>query len=89
MMIEMAGRNKEDSFIFLVDRPGKLKGKLPVNMSIHYVNRTILKWVGKKIWYTYLLAKEMAVLKADLIITVDNLYMVKPGLPVCFFFDSS
>ncbi len=85
LMIEMAGRYSHHSFIYLIHERLQKTGNLPDNVSIHYINKILLKWLGKRFWYKYFLIKELSSLKADLYVTADNLFLNKTGIRVLLF----
>ena len=85
MMTELAHRHAEHSFIFLAPRAGGNITNSPGNVSFRYVNKNLLKWLGKKTWYNYVLPKELAGSKADLFVTADNVYLIKTIKPSCLF----
>lgn len=85
LMIEMAGRYSHHSFIYLIHERLQKTDNLPDNVSIHYPNKILLKWLGKRFWYKYFLIKELTILKADLYVTADNLFLNKTGIRVLLF----
>lgn len=56
---------------------------MPANITIHYLERNYLKWLGKKRWYKYVLPATLIAVKADLFVTADNLYIRKVPLRLC------
>ncbi len=85
LIIKMAQSHSHHSFICLAHKYFPRTGTLPDNVSVHHSNNIFSKWMGKKFWYKYVLAKELSSLKADLYVTADNLFFNGAGIPVFFF----
>lgn len=83
LIIALAHRHSEHSFIFLSFKPLIYRETLPGNLTIYYLERNYMKLLGKKCWYRYLLPTTLSALEIDLFVTADNLYIRKVPLRLC------
>jgi glycosyltransferase involved in cell wall biosynthesis len=85
MVLALAREYSDHSFIFLAHKSLRKIGDLPYNFSIYYTNMNASKWLGKQLWYKYILPKVLKKLKSDLFVTADNRYLKKYDIPSCLF----